>query len=131
MLTQQGVRIKIDMRDAYMIVQCLSSGGYHVVYIPTEEDDSVKEYLQMKNDHKFALKKIKQQINAFCIRHGFCYDGTKWTLVHLEWLKKLENTNALYRETLNEYMASCEEREAKIERCDKRIEEIAKQEKIS
>ena len=52
----------------------------------------------MRNDHKLALKKIKQQINAFCIRHGFCYDGTKWTQTHLKWLKKLEITNQLYQE---------------------------------
>lgn len=129
MLTPQGVRIKTDMRDAYMIAQCLSYGGYHAVYIPTEADDSVKEYLRMRNDHKLALKKIKQQINAFCIRHGFCYDGTKWTLAHLNWLKKLEIINELYRETLDEYMASYEEQEAKIERYDKRIEEIAEQTK--
>ncbi len=25
-----------------MIAQCLSYGGYHAVYIPTEDDDSVK-----------------------------------------------------------------------------------------
>ena len=42
MLTQQGQRIKTDARDAVMIAQCLSYGGYHPVYIPTEEDDSVK-----------------------------------------------------------------------------------------
>ena len=33
----------------------------------------------------------------------------------------------MYRETLNEYMASYDEQEAKIERFDKRIEEIASQ----
>ena len=54
-----------------MIAQCLSYGGYHPVYIPTEEDDSVKEYLRMRDDHKLALKKVKQQINAFCLRHGY------------------------------------------------------------
>ena len=35
----------------------------------------------------------------------------------------------MYRETLNEYMASYEEQEAKIERYDKRIEEIAAEER--
>lgn len=129
MLTQQGVRIKTDMRDAHMIAQCLSYGGYHAVYIPTEDDDAVKEYLRMRNDHKIALKKIKQQINAFCLRHGFHYEGTKWTGKHLKWIKKLEITNELYRETLDEYMASYEEQEAKIERFDQRIEEISEQEK--
>lgn len=126
MLTQQGIRIKTDARDARMIAQCLSYGGYHAVYIPTEEDDSVKEYLRMRNDHKLALKKVKQQINALCLRHGFQYPGTKWTIAHLKWIKKLE-VRDLYKETLDEYIASYEEQEAKIERFDKRIEEISEQ----
>lgn len=128
MLTQQGQRIKTDARDAIMIAQCLSYGGYHPVYIPTEEDDSVKEYLRMRNDHKLALKKVKQQINAFCLRHGYHYDKTKWTIAHLKWLKQLD-VPALYRETLDEYMASYDEQTAKIERFDKRIEELAAQER--
>ena len=128
MLTQQGKRVKTDARDALMIAQCLSYGGYHAVYIPTEEDDSVKEYLRMRDDHKDALKKIKQQINALCLRHGYHYDGTKWTIKHVTWLRTLE-LSPLYRETLNEYMASYDEQTAKIERFDKRIEEIAEQER--
>ena len=128
MLTQQGQRIKTDARDAVMIAQCLSYGGYHPVYIPTEEDDSVKEYLRMRDDMKLALKKVKQQINAFCLRHGYHYDKTKWTIAHLKWLKQLD-LSALYRETLDEYMASYDEQTAKIERFDKRIEELASQER--
>lgn len=124
MLTQQGKRVKTDKRDARLIAQCLCYGGYHPVYIPTAEDDSVKEYLRMRDDHKLALKKLKQQINAFVLRHGYQYVGTKWTFKHVTWLNKLELA-PMYRETLNEYMASYEEQEAKIERYDKRIEEIA------
>ena len=124
MLTQQGKRIKTDKRDARLIAQCLCYGGYHPVYIPTGEDDAVKEYLRMRDDHKLALKKLKQQINAFVLRHGQQYSGTKWTIKHVTWLKKLE-LDPMYRETLDEYRASCEEQEAKIERYDKRIEEIA------
>ena len=124
MLTQQGKRVKTDKRDAAMIAQCLSYGGYHAVHVPTDQDASVKEYLRMRDDHKLALKKIKQQINAFCLRHGYIYDSHKWTIRHLDWLKKL-NLSELYRETLNEYMTSYEEQTAKIERFDKRIEELA------
>ena len=120
--------MKTDARDALMIVQCLSYGRYHAVYIPTEEDESVKEYLRMRDDHKLALKKVKQQINAFCLRHGQHYPATKWTIAHLKWLRKLE-LPGLYREILNEYMASYEEQIAKIEHFEKRIEEIALQER--
>ena len=128
MLTPKGVRVKTDARDAVMIAQCLSYGGYRAVYIPTEEDDSVKEYLRMRDDHKLALKKIKQQINAFCLRHGHHYAGTKWTLAHWKWLGTLK-VSEMYRETLDEYMVSYQEQSAKIERFDTRIAEIASQEK--
>lgn len=126
MLTPQGKRIKTDARDALMIAQCLSYGGYHAVYIPTEGDDSVKEYVRMRDDHKLERKRTKQQINAFCLRHGFHYADTKWTLKHLAWLRRLD-LSPLYRETLDEYLASYDEKTAKIERFDKRLEEIASQ----
>jgi transposase len=124
MLTQQGKRVKTDKRDAVMIAQCLSYGGYHAVHVPTDKEDSVKEYLWMRDDHKLALKKIKQQINAFCLRHGYFFPDTKWTIKHLSWLRKLEITGLL-RETLDEYLASYDEQTAKIERFDQRIEELA------
>lgn len=84
----------------------------------------------MRDDHKTALKKIKQQINALCLRHGYHYDGTKWTAQHVAWLRKL-GLSPLYRETLDEYMASYEEQTAKIGRYDKRIEELASQKKYA
>lgn len=82
----------------------------------------------MRNGHKLALKKVKQQINAFYLRHGYHYEGTKWTISHIKWLKQL-NLKSLYRETLEEYMATYEEKTAKIERFDQRIEEIAAEER--
>ena len=63
-------------------------------------------------------------VYIFVLRHGHQYTGTKWTIKHVAWLHKLELA-PMYRETLDEYMASYEEQEAKIERYDKRIEEIA------
>ncbi len=67
-----------------------------------------------------------QQIGMFCIRHEYYYEGTKWTIAHLKWLKKLELA-PMYQKTLDEYLASYEEQTAKIERFDARIEEIASQ----
>ena len=126
MLSEQGPRIKTDRRDAKLIAQCLSNGGYHAVHIPTAEDNAVKEYVRMRDDHKLALKKVKQQTNALCLRFGFFYDGTHWTGMHLKWLRALELPE-LIREALNEYLATYDELTAKIDRYDKRIQEIAAQ----
>lgn len=70
MLTPLGQCIKTDKRDAHLIAQCLCYGGYHPFYISTGKDDAVKENLWMRDDHKLALKKLAQQINAFVLRHG-------------------------------------------------------------
>ena len=100
-LTQQGLLIKTDKRDARLIAQCLCYGGYHPVYIPTGEDDAVKEYLRMREDHKLALNKLKQQINTFVLRHGHQYAGTKWTIKYVTCLNKLE-LDPMYQKTLDE-----------------------------
>ena len=126
MLSEKGPRIKTDRRDAKLIAQCLSNGGYHAVHIPTAEENAVKEYIRMRDDHKIALKKVKQQANALCLRFGFHYDGTHWTGMHLKWLRALKLPK-LIRETLNEYLATYDELTAKIDRYDHRIQEIAAQ----
>ena len=46
------------------------------------EVEQTKEYIRMRCDHKLALKKIKQQILAFCLRHtspplSQCLTGAK------------------------------------------------------
>ncbi|MDE7022069.1 MAG: hypothetical protein K2P23_14390 [Lachnospiraceae bacterium] len=51
-LTPQGKRIKTDKKDALMIAQYLSYGGYHAVHILTDKDEDVKIYLRMRDNHK-------------------------------------------------------------------------------
>lgn len=122
-------RIKTDKRDAALVARCLAHRDYSPVHIPTEKDEQVKEYLRMRDDHKLALKKVKQQILAFCLRHGYHYDGTKthWTQAHLKWLRTLK-PDGLYQEILDEYLLTYDYLIGKLERIDQRIEELASEE---
>ena len=118
-------RIKTDKRDAEIIGRCLAQHNYSPVHVPTEQDEEVKEYLRMRTDHKLALKKIKQQILAFCLRHDYRYTGkSHWTATHIKWLRAL-NPEGLYKEILDEYLLTYDNLNDKLERLDKRIEELA------
>ena len=119
-------KIKTDKRDAALIARCLAHHDYSPVHIPSEKDEQVKEYIRMRNDHKVALKKIKQQISAFCLRHGYRYDATvnHWTQAHLKWLRALK-PEGLYQDILTEYLSTYDQLTDKIERMDQRIEELA------
>jgi transposase len=120
-------RIKTDKRDAEIIARCLAQHNYSPVNIPTEKDEQTKEFLRMRDDHKLALKKVKQQILAFCLRHGYRYDGnSNWTAAHIKWLRSLQ-PEALYKEILDEYLLTYTTLSDKLARLDKRIEELASQ----
>lgn len=121
--------IKTDRRDAMKISKCLAYNTYSAVYIPTEEDNAVKEYIRMRDDHKATLKRIQQQIIALCARHGKKYDGkTYWTQKHLTWLKSVDFGNALLQETFHEYLGLYFQASDKVEVFDKRIEELSHKE---
>ena len=118
--------VKTDKRDAANIAKCLAYRTYSPVHIPTKQDEQVKEYIRMRDDHKQALKKIKQQILSFCMRQGYTYTATKkyWTDKHINWLRKLD-ADGLHKEILAEYLLSYQTLSDKIERIDQRIEELA------
>ena len=129
MPASQKERVKTDKRDALKIAKCLTYSTYSAVYVPTDEDNAVKEYIRMRDDALKLVKQTKQQINALSLRHGFQYDGkSKWTKRHLTWLHELELPHALLLETLEEYLATLAHLTEKIQRFDRRIEELSQTE---
>lgn len=126
MMTANHKRVKTDKKDAAHIAQALAFRTYQPVHVPSDEDEQVKEYIRMRTDHKLALKKIKQQILSFCLRHGYRYtEGqSHWTQKHLQWLYALK-PDGLYEEILAEYLLTYKKLEEQIERHNKRIEELA------
>jgi len=130
MATTNNKRIKTDKRDAGSIARCLAFHTYSEVYVPTDEDNAIKEYIRMRDDQKKMLKSTKQQILALVLRHGKRFDGGKtyWTIAHMKWLKALKLDGAL-QETLDEYLITYKYLMDKIERLDIRIEEMATDER--
>ena len=129
MPAKRGVQIKTDKRDAQNIAQCLAYGTYSAVYVPSDEDNAVKEYIRMRDDANKLLKQTKQQLQALCNRHGKNYDGkTKWTQRHLEWLRSLKFDQPVLQETMEEYLVTYNQLRDKVDRMDARITELAAKE---
>jgi len=117
---------KNDYRDARTIAKCLAFNTYKAVHVPTEIDEAVKDYMRMRDDANTALKTVKQQIIAYCTRHGFLFDGkSKWTKRHLDWLHGLDLGNPIMNEVLQEYMIRYYQLSEKVDMYDVRIEEFS------
>lgn len=121
-----GKKVKNDRRDARVIAQCLAYQTYKEVYVLSEHDEAVRGYLRMRDSHKKELKRIKQQIIAFCTGHGlFSPTKSNWTVAHLKWLKGLKFNDPVEQEIINEYLSSLTFLSDKIKAMDVRIEEMA------
>lgn len=85
-----------------------------------------KAVYHIQNSLLLAFTQIiaeKQQINALFLRHGKMFDGKcSWTERHMQWLRKVEFTNVIVRETLDEYLVTLGQLNDKVEHLDKRIE---------
>lgn len=121
-----GKKVKNDRRDARVIAQCLAYQTYKEVYVLSEHDEAVRGYLRMQDSHNKALKRIKQQIIAFCTGHGlFSPTKSNWTVAHLKWLKGLKFNDPVEQEIINEYLSSYTYLCDKIKAMDVRIEVLA------
>lgn len=121
---------KTDKRDAEAIAKALINSDYSEVYMPDEEDEAVRDYIRMREDHRKQLRVIKQQISALTNRHGFKFTEGKnyWTQKHLKWLKGLP-IEGILKETFDSYLLSYETVSDRIAQMDKKIEEIAEQDR--
>ena len=128
---QKAGEIKTDKRDAQKTTSALGTGTYKSVYVPDQEDD-VKQYIRMRDDHKLTLKRTKQQINSFSLRNGFAFteSKSKRTQKHLKWLRPLE-ISEIQRQILDEYLITFDYYSLRLKQIDEKIEEIPRQERYA
>lgn len=123
--------VKNDKLDARMIAQNLANGTYKPVHVPDSEDVETKEYIRMVQSAKKSLKRIKQEIKALVLRHGYFYDGkSTWTIAYMKWLKALK-MSVLLTEVLDEYLVQYDYLTDKIERLKGRLDEFSHQERYA
>lgn len=77
-------------------------------------------------DLKDDLKRTKQRLLKFLLRHGYHYDSDKyWTGRHRKWLKNLEFPLELEAASFEQYLISIEHLEERIVRIEERITRVA------
>ena len=121
-------RIKTDKRDAKVIAENLAYNTCSFVTVPESGDMETRDFIRMRDDHKLALKKVKQQMLSFCMSHGYRCDSKHWTIAHIQWLRSFECT-AMHREIMNEYLLTFDALTEKLDRLEQRIDELAAGEK--
>ena len=120
-----GNKIKTDKRDAMKLARLFRAGELTFIEVPDEEKESVRDLVRRRDDIMTDLKRVKQRLNHFLIRHGFNYPRTNWTKEHLKWIQQLELSDMNLQNVLSCYMNEIEYLDIQLSELDQEIEEIA------
>ena len=118
---RSGSRIKTDRRDAVNLARLFRAGELTCIYIPTREDEAMRDLTRCRDDIKRLQRKVRQRLLAFLLRHGFRYSGTKnWTKAHTNWLAGVKMDHPAQQIVLQEYIDAANE-------CTDRVQRITEQ----
>lgn len=119
---QSGNRLKNDKRDSISLARLHRAGELTSVYVPTEEDEALRDLVRSRIDATHALRKAKQQLGAFLLRHDKVYSGkTKWTKTHFNWLATVVMPHPAQLIVLQEYIDTVTDCSSRVHRLTEQI----------
>jgi transposase len=125
---RSGDRIKTDRRDALNLVRLFRAGELTSIYVPTAEDEAIRDLLRCRVDIRRIERKTRQQLLAFLLRHGLHYPGKKnWTKGHMNWLAELKPAHRAQQIVLQEYIDAANECTRRIQRITEQIQDLVAQ----
>jgi transposase len=117
-----GDRIKTNRRDAVDLARLHRAGELTSVWVPDEAHEAVRDLVRAREVANDALRKARQHLQAFLLRHGRIYSGrTPWTRVHHRWLATQSFAHPAHHIVLAEYIQAIEDAAVRLDRLTKQV----------
>jgi len=85
-----GDQVKTDRRDALQLARLLRSSDLTRVYVPSVEDEAIRDLCRAREDTVGALIAAKFRLKSFLLRLGLHYTGrADWNDAHRRYLAKV------------------------------------------
>jgi transposase len=117
-----GDRVKTDRRDAASLARLHRAGELTAVWVPDPGHEAMRDLVRVRSDAVHALRRARQQLSGFLLRHR-CHDGRPaWTKLHRRWLAGLRFEQAAHHLVLEDYTQAIEAAETRRDRLTAQIE---------
>jgi transposase len=122
-----GDRVKTDRRDAVQLARLMRSGDLTPVYVPTVEDEAIRDLCRAREDAIADLKAAKFRLKAFLLRHDIRYTGqATWGPAHLRWLSEVVCPTPAQHIVFQEYVRAVTEHTERLQRLEQELQEHVK-----
>src|SRR3974390_1327646 len=101
-----GDRVKTNRPGGLSLAQLRGSGEVTAVWVPDRGHEAMRELTRARETAMMDLRRKRQQISAFLLRHGMHYAAEKktWTKAHVDWLARQKFELAEHRIVFEEMM---------------------------
>ncbi|HEV8714526.1 MAG TPA: IS110 family transposase [Candidatus Binatia bacterium] len=112
-----GDRVKTDRRDAVQLARLLRSGDLTPVYVPSVDDEAIRDVVRAREDALKDIKAAKARLKAFLLRQDLRYEGrATWGPAHLRWLAKVVCPTPAQPIVFQEYVRAVSEHTERLQR---------------
>ena len=112
-------RVKTDRRDAMQLARLLRSGDLTPVYIPSVEDEAIRDVVRAREDVLKDVKATKVRLKAFLLRQDIRYEGrANWGAAHLRWLAEVVCPTPAQQIVFQEYVRAVSEQTERLQRLE-------------
>ena len=102
-----GDRVKTDRRDALSLAQLHRAGELSAIWVPDTAHEAMRDLVRARLTAVQAVRRRRQQLSGFLLRHGRVYDGTKtWTRTYRVWLAGLRFEHPAQQIVSQDYLAA-------------------------
>jgi len=117
-----GDRIKTDRRDAIKLARLHRAGELTGVYVPSAEDEALRDLTRAREDAVIVHKRARQQLSALLLRQNIRYPGKQaWTQAHKRWTARVSMPHPVQQIVFQEYMNAIDEAHQRVERITEQL----------
>jgi transposase len=114
-----GDRVKTDGRDAVTLARLLRSGDLRSSYVPTVDDEAIRDLSRAREDAVRDLKRSKVRLKAFLLRQDIRYEGrANWNAAHLRWRARVVCPTPVQQIVFQEYVHTVTEQTERVHRLE-------------
>jgi len=121
-----GDKVKTDRRDATELARLLRSGDLTPVYVPTIDDEAIRDLCRARDAARLTLKNAKLRLKAFLLRLGRPSQGrADWNDAHRRYLAKVVCPTPTQQIVFQESLRAVDEQVDRVQRLADELRERA------
>jgi transposase len=120
-----GERVKTNRRDAVSLARLLRAGELKGIWVPDAVHEAVRDLVRVRSAASEDLRKKRQQLLSFLLRHGRVFTGRKnWTRSHARWLAAQKFDHPAQQIVFQDQVDVVTDAQDRLERLDAQLAEL-------